>query len=307
MTLKEVEALIHTAIQSMRGWVQATYWRKTDHIDARVSTLISKNKPVKTNLTGYVDNTLMEIPLLIGGSTSMGSTAKIQVTSETGPAYIAAQVFSDTAINEPGLILNRARGSEALPTAIQSGDDLGSIYFQGWDTARSSGARIRAIAAAEWGTAADGTDNPTDLVFYTVPDGSGTLTEVLRLTSEQRMGIMQATPQGILHMHDGATGFLVTSVSVTSGTAVTVIPNGTGDVTQRLDGHFIIDPSTGTTNAGVISVTAPGGLAPGATIDMFNSGGTEVCQLQVAADGSILVQRTAGTRTYAVTLQLIWR
>jgi hypothetical protein len=88
---------------------------------------------------------------------------------------------------------------------------------------------------------------------------------------------------------------------------VTVIPNGTGDVTQKLNGFFIIDPSTGTTTSDAISNIAAGGLAPGANVELFNDAGTNIVQLQVAADGSVAVQRTAGTRTYVVSLQLFWQ
>src|SRR3990167_4078325 len=62
---------------------------------------------------------------------------------------------------EPQLVMYGANGTHATPTATQSGDSVGTIYFQGFDTARASGATINAVAAAEWGTAGDGTDSPT--------------------------------------------------------------------------------------------------------------------------------------------------
>jgi hypothetical protein len=95
---------------------------------------------------------------------------------------------------EAGLALYATRGTAAAPTATQAGDVLGSLYFQGWDTARSTGARIYAVAAAEWGTAGSATDSPTDLRFATVPDGSSTLIDRLVLTSAGLVGIATTAP-----------------------------------------------------------------------------------------------------------------
>jgi hypothetical protein len=85
------------------------------------------------------------------------------------------------------------------------------------------------------------------------------------------------------------------------GTPVTIISNATGDVAVGISGTFVISDGAGGSNGGVITLTAPS-----ANFDLFTDGGTNVCQLQVAADGSVTVQRTAGTRTYAVSLNLVW-
>lgn len=76
-----------------------------------------------------------------------------------------------------------AGGSLASPSALASGAAVGQIFFQGWDTARSTGALIAAIAEAAWGSADDSTDAPTYLSFNTVADGDGTVTERLRITA----------------------------------------------------------------------------------------------------------------------------
>lgn len=85
------------------------------------------------------------------------------------------------------LALYNVRGTLAAPTATQAGDVLGQLLFGGWDTALSNGASIRAVAAAEWGTAADTTDNPTNIEFYTVPDTLGTLTLAMTILSTQQV------------------------------------------------------------------------------------------------------------------------
>lgn len=131
-----------------------------------------------------------------------------------------------------GLLSNLAmytpRGTLAAPSATLSGDELGAIYFGGWDTALSSGARIAAIAAADWGSAGDATDDPTDLVFYTVPDGSNVLTERMRILSTGAVtipGVLTAS-SGIvlggetLTLYDEGTW---TPVITTSGVAPTTL------------------------------------------------------------------------------------
>lgn len=95
-------------------------------------------------------------------------------------------------------------------------------------------------------------------------------------------------------------GFLAIKITgITTGT--TVLSNGTGDVTLVLSGTYTISDGAGNVTGGVITATAPSG-----TFNLYDDGGTNTCQLQVAADGSVVVARTAGSRTYAVQLSLSW-
>ncbi len=86
---------------------------------------------------------------------------------------------------------------------------------------------------------------------------------------------------------------------ITTGTAV--LTNAAGDVTVALSGTFLISDGAGNSAGGVITKTAPGG-----TFNLYDDGGTNTCQLQVAADGSVTLVRTAGSRTYACSLTLNW-
>lgn len=111
-----------------------------------------------------------------------------------------------------------------------------------------------------------------------------------------------AAPIGMLNGHNGTGGFLVTTVSLTSGTAVTVIPNGTGDVTSALMATYVTKPSSGTPQGGIFNaIVAPGDSARG----LFSDGG-DAATLTVAADGSVTVQRASGTLTYTIALHLMW-
>lgn len=120
------------------------------------------------------------------GSVGIGTTSPtfdLNVVSDTTQAAILVEGHGGVSTpGEGALILYGSRGTAASPTATQDTDVIGAIYFQGYDTARSTGAAIKGIASDEWGTAGDTTDDPTDLVFYTVPNGSSTLTERMRIT-----------------------------------------------------------------------------------------------------------------------------
>lgn len=78
-----------------------------------------------------------------------------------------------------------------------------------------------------------------------------------------------------------------------AGTAVTLIPNGSKDVTAILTFIFAVKASTGGVNWGI------GGLAPGDSMELFNDG-TNILTAAVSAVGAFTVQRTGGTATFDV-------
>jgi hypothetical protein len=134
------------------------------------------------------------------GNVGIGTTAPAEVLDISRDSAAAVRVFSYGTSTESDLVLGNARGTQASPTATQSGDTLGTIQFQGFDTARSPGAQIKALASANWGTAGDATDSPTDLYFSTVPDGEGTLVDRLIINSAGNVGIGTMTPEVPLHV-----------------------------------------------------------------------------------------------------------
>lgn len=96
--------------------------------------------------------------------------------------------------------------------------------------------------------------------------------------------------------------FMPVYLSGVVGSAQSVIPNGPGDVTLGLSGTYTISDGAGNFDGGVIDPTTPGN-----SFNLYDDGGTNTCQLQVAADGSVTVIRTAGSRTYSVNLTLNWQ
>lgn len=154
-----------------------------------------------------------------------------------------------------------------------------------------------------------GIDN-SDSDVYAISPAADLNSKVFRLTSTGDLtinGILRsgtAAPAGsatpLSFVSDGVTSSGTWTINVTSGTAITVIANGAGDVGDILFYDVICDPSSGITGAG------GGTMTPGTNQDLFNDGGN-ICQLQCNADGSVTVQRTAGTLTYVVSLRLFWQ
>lgn len=87
-----------------------------------------------------------------------------------------------------------------------------------------------------------------------------------------------------------------------ANTAITIIPNGTGDVASV--GTFVFtvkDNTSATTNGGVVVLNPNGGA-----ISLL-SDGTDTLQITCAADGSVTIARSAGTHTFTVSIWGTWQ
>src|SRR5690606_14632785 len=83
-------------------------------------------------------------------------------------------VFSDADSSGPTLDLKYD------DTSVGAGNSLGSLRFQGNDSTGNVFTTFSKIAALPTG-AHGAADNPTDLVFYTTPNGMGTMEEAVRI------------------------------------------------------------------------------------------------------------------------------
>lgn len=132
--------------------------------------------------------------------------------------------------------------------------------------------------------------------FTLASDGS-TLTYAML---DGNVGIGTTSPQGRLHAHDGTGGMLFVSKTAIAGTAIVLIPNGTGDVVTISRTTYTVKPSSGTAVSGTVE------LLNNASAAIFTSG-SDILTLRVNADGSMDVRRTGGSLTYTVTLHIIWQ
>lgn len=118
-------------------------------------------------------------------------TAKLHLVNGTG------KIDNYSATVWPSLSLRRARGTESALAATQSGDILGTLYFQGYSNAFASGLSAVQSKAVENFTA---TANGSNLEFYTTPSGTTSLLMGMLINHNGNVGIGNASPQSKLYV-----------------------------------------------------------------------------------------------------------
>jgi hypothetical protein len=102
--------------------------------------------------------------------------------------HIRVENFTNGNGGAAGLNLQSYRGTNAAPAALNSGDVVGQIFFNGGKDASwgvGYGASIQATAAGNF----TGTSAPTDLTFATTPTGNTAPTERIRITASGNVGV----------------------------------------------------------------------------------------------------------------------
>jgi len=87
-----------------------------------------------------------------------------------------------------------------------------------------------------------------------------------------------------------------------ANTAITIIPDGTGDMTAVGSFVYTVKDNTASTTGGGVVVLNPGGAAV-----TLLSDGTDTCQITCAANGSVTIARSAGTHTFSVSIWGTWQ
>ena len=176
---------------------------------------------------GGVDFTALTLDGSIKGNAMFtpksGGVLNVKDDSDTGFFQIdangrfnMAEHNSDTANEAPKFTFYRTRNIGSSPTPPAANDYLGSICFAGYDTGFGDSAEIRGVAAAAHGSSGDTTDTPGKLEFYTVPDGSSTLTKALTINSDQTSNFTNT-----INGTDGSFTGTVTGTTSVIGGAVT--------------------------------------------------------------------------------------
>ena len=206
------------------------------------------------------------------------ATPRIQeIGITTNDATLGLALFSATDADSPTIDLAKA-GAAAVGTytAVASGETLGAVRFSGSDG--TDFAPAASISAAADGATGAG-DMPGRLVFNTVPDGSNTLTERMRINNAGNI---------IIGRGEGTT-------SLTGGTVRA--PSGTG--TDITGANLVITAGngTGTGGSGVIAFqTAPvdttGSTANTmATAFVINNAANTAIGTAAATNASLLVSK----------------
>jgi hypothetical protein len=127
------------------------------------------------------------------------SNSERMVIRAAGVAGVGTPVFSALA----------ARGTQAAPTAVLSGDTLGYYQVGGYDgTAYLRNAWITGIATENWSA----TNRGGGLVFATTPNGSTTIAEAMRITGTGYVGIGTTSPGYSLVVYSNTNGAAVAQV-----------------------------------------------------------------------------------------------
>ena len=130
----------------------------------------------------------------------------VSTSLTTSPRGIMSAQYS-TGTDGARIHMRKARGTEAAPTVVVTGDDLGRIQWSGYDG--NSYEEMASIRAAATGTIAD-TRVPTQLIFSTATDAApSVLTDRMWLTTagQLQLGVGSTTVPSFAFNGDPTTGF----------------------------------------------------------------------------------------------------
>jgi hypothetical protein len=136
------------------------------------------------------------------------------------------------------------------------------------------------------------------ILFTRYTDAFAYVATSMLVDSAGQVGIGTSTPQGRLHVHDGIGGLLIVTKTGVNATPQTVIPNGTGDAGKTLWVDSLWYSAAGVSGGGNI-------LLPGNS-QTIAVGGVDNYRTNLAADGSVTVDRSAGSNNGTVLLTLRW-
>ena len=138
---------------------------------------------------------------ILAGHTADISGGGLQVSGSANAGNAGFHRF-DANDSGPFIQLLKSRnGTVGSNTVVQSGDELGTLNFQGADgTDFHSGARIVSKVDGTPGN----NDMPGRLEFHTTSDGASSPTERVRITSAGLVGIGENNPDSRLHVKGGS-------------------------------------------------------------------------------------------------------
>lgn len=129
---------------------------------------------------------------VVGIGTTTPPVNLFAVAADNATAAIAVARYQSSATSAAGYVGVKARGTQASPTAILAGDAIADYTAIGYSGAafNALSGKLRFGAAENFTAIASGTDFSIELA----PIGATAVVEVLRVTSEGRVGIGTDTP-----------------------------------------------------------------------------------------------------------------
>lgn len=161
------------------GTAAATYFMMTSNTASAPAVDAAITRPANGALA-VVTNSAERMRINSSGNVGIGTTtpdANLEV-SGTATQLQVTRYSTDTSASVLGI--RKSRGTEASPTIIVSGDNLGQINFQGYDGAGF-------VNAGQIIVESDGTpgvnDMPGRMIFRLSPDGSATVVTQASITA----------------------------------------------------------------------------------------------------------------------------
>ena len=206
-----------------------------------------------------------------GGVTiNQNATQVVSVPSGGMQIYLpngSAQGYQVNGWGQDGLVtFVTAGGTNASPSAVTTGMELGAVLFKGWNGSANSTAKViyNGSAAENWNAGAEG----TYASIYTTVKGTTTVNEVVRIQASGGVSIGTANAAT-----DGGNGVLVASG--------VVIPSGSVTASQIF-----------------------GGSAAGSTLSLISTSNGSPSGDDISLQASVIVLRNPGTLTSVVDVGL---
>ena len=272
------------SVQALAAHV-VTFIQSATAADARTAIGAGTGNGDVTGPASSTDNAIPRFDL---------TTGKILQEGTGAPTYDDAGRISSV-----DMTLTETPGSLAASPTLAFGDGDTGFYESADDALRISIAGVNKFFAllVDGVYALGSVNNSGGLIIDRVPSA---ILPAFAFRGDYSTGLGYVGTSRPALISNGAPSFMAAKFTAIT-TAQTVIANGSGDVTLVLSGTFTVSDGAGNVAGGVITATAPSG-----TFNLYDDGGTNTLQLAIAADGSVTVARTAGSRTYACNLNLNW-
>jgi len=227
-------------------------------------------------------------------------------TAPSATDYAVAEVVTAAKLNSN--VANNLRylkgtdGPVSIDNTIASLIAAGGASVEAQGTSNNSNARFRLLAKQSGGTVVDyrifanALSADGELAIYDATAAA----ERLRITSAGFVGINQASPAGRFQVNDVESGILFWRNAAVAGTIVPVL--AAGSVAGSLSGFYVCYDGTQRTAGALTGVNA---ATLAANFNLQTSTGTYTLHLN--ANGSVDVQRTAGTGTAKICLWLLYQ
>ena len=210
---------------------------------------------------GWTDGSNVIYPTTLTDALGLGTNSPdtaLEIAKEDADAVATISCYHDTEATAAKLVFRKADGSESSPALVDDDAVLGKISFQGNDgNSWEEGARVEARVQ---GTASDPTDMPTELSFWTSPNGSSTCTERMTIINDGSimMGATSSTtPIHLLELKASDTSDSTTiAAAVTDGLALNMGGGVATDEYAPAVSWFSIDGNLNSSEKTIAAITA---------------------------------------------------